>query len=204
MSEHNQPPRINVSLSAVEQRVRISAFRALYQGKTPSASDLAEDINIGVSDIDAAIAALIDVGLMTVDETGFVTGSHGMSILPSDHRVIFDIGERFVWCAVDAVGIPAAMRIDAQVESRCFHCSEPVGLTIRRGEPQAPASEILRIGLGTAGCTGKVIEDVCPMLNFFCGQEHAERWAEGVGGANVITIQQAAEIGRREWADVID
>jgi alkylmercury lyase len=139
---------------------------------------------------------------MTVDAAGLVTGSHGLSLVPSEHRVTFDLGVRHVWCAVDAVGIPAAMGVDARVESRCFHCSAAVSLTMSGGEPRGPESMSLRIGLAVAGCTGKVIEDVCPMLNFFCSLEHADRWATTVVGASIITVRQAAEMGRRTWSDI--
>jgi hypothetical protein len=155
-----------------------------------------------VEGVDAAIETLVGVGLMTLNESGRVTGSHGISAIPSDHRLSFDVGERFVWCAVDAVGIPAAMGVDAKIESRCFDCGQRVILTMKNGEADGPDAGSLRIGVGTAGCTGKVIQDVCPMLNFFCSQEHADRWAASVGGATIITIQQAAEMGRRTWSDV--
>ncbi|HUF52964.1 MAG TPA: organomercurial lyase [Dehalococcoidia bacterium] len=155
-----------------------------------------------MDEVDAAIATLLGLGLMTVDEAGRVTGSHGLSLIPSDHRVLFDVGVRFVWCAVDAVGIPAAMRLNAEVESHCFQCGLPVSLTMRNGKPHGQGRESLRIGLAVSGCSGKVIQDVCPMLNFFCSQGHADRWARKVEGAKVISILQAAEIGRRTWSDI--
>ncbi len=103
---------------------------------------------------------------------------------------------------MDAVGIPAALGVDAQIASRCFHCGAPVALTIRVGEPVGPAAESLRIGIGAAGSSGKVIEDVCPMINFFCSRDHAEAWAAIAERANIVEMRHAAEIGRSQWADV--
>lgn len=95
------------------------------------------------------------------------------------------------------------MRTDAQAASRCFHCGKPVQLTIKDGEPQGSADDVPVIGVGAAGCSGRVIEDVCPVVNFFCSDEHARAWAAGVANAGGLTIAQAAEMGRRGWADVV-
>lgn len=194
---------LTASLSPLEKRVRTAAFQAIYRGEMPSDVDLATTLTVPTEEVRTAIQQLLDRGLATVDEAGRLTGSHGLSLVPSAHRVTFDVGERYVWCAVDAVGIPAAMAVDSAVTSRCFHCGEPLALTIKDGVPQKPAADSLRIGVGVAGSTGRVNEDLCPVINFFCSPEHAEAWATSAGRANIINIQQAAEIGRWQWADVV-
>jgi len=188
----------------IDDLVRVAAFRAIYSGEAPSPEVLADRLTKPIVEVRAAVGRLIDRGLLTVDSGGNVTGSHGLSLSPGDYRLTFDLGERYVWCAVDAVGIPAAMAVNAKVESRCYQCGRSVRLTIRDGHPQGPEADSLRIGLGVTGSsTGKVIEDVCPMLNFFCSQEHAEAWAASAGSATIIDLYQAAEMGRRQWADVV-
>jgi len=186
----------------IEQRVRIAAFQAIYRGETPSVPELAEQLGVAVEEAQSALDQLVGRGLATADEHGRLTGSHGLTLSPTDHRLIFALGVRYVWCAIDAVGIPAALQADANVASHCFYCSEPVTVTIQGGEPQPPAADSLRIGIGVAGSSGKVIEDVCPMINFFCSPEHAEAWAAATGGANILEIRQAAELGRSQWTDV--
>lgn len=194
---------LTASLSPLEKRVRTAAFWSIYHGEMPSDVDLATTLTVPTEEVRTAVQQLLDRGLATADETGRLTGSHGLSLSPSDHRVTFEVGQRYVWCAVDAVGIPAALAVDAEVESRCFHCRQPVALTIKGGEPQGPAADSLRIGLAVAGSSGRVNEDVCPMINFFCSDEHARAWAASVANAGGLTIAQAAEMGRRGWADVV-
>ena len=113
-----------------------------------------------------------------------------------------DVGIRYVWCAVDAVGIPAALGVDAQIASRCFFCGAAVSLTVKEGEPVGPNVGSLRIGMGVLRSTGRVVEEVCPTINFFCSAEHAAAWVETTTGAQTIDLRRAAEIGRREWADI--
>lgn len=204
MPEASEFAAVATGLSPLEREVRTAAFRAIYRGETLTPAVLASRLAKPTPEVQAAAQLLVDRGLMTVDGGGSVTGSHGLSLSPSDHRVTFEAGIRFVWCAVDAVGIPAAMAVDATVTSRCFQCGEPVGLAIRGGEPQGPDADALSIGIGVAGSSGKVNEDLCPMINFFCSREHAEAWAASAGVAHIISIQQAAEVGQREWADVLD
>ena len=186
----------------LDQRVRIAAFRNIYRGNAPSVTGLAKQLSVLSGDIQTAVHRLVERGLATVDERGRVTGSHGLSLVPSDHRVSFDVGDRYVWCAVDAVGIPAALGVDAEIASRCFRCGEPVALTINGGQPEGPAAVLLLIGIGATGSSGSVIEDVCPTINFFCSRAHADAWAAAAGRVSIINVRQAAEIGRRQWADV--
>lgn len=203
MPETNELAGAAASLTPLEQRVRTAAFQAIYRGERLSAAQLAQRLAEPTEEVQTAIQGLLGRGLLTVDESGSVTGSHGLSLVPSDHEVRFDVGGRYVWCAVDAVGIPAAMGVDAEVTSRCFRCGEPVTLTIRKGEPKALAADPPLIGMGVAGSTGKVNEDLCPMINFFCSREHAEAWAAAAQQANIIDVRQAAEMGRTLWADVV-
>jgi len=193
---------LTASLSPLEKRVRTAAFWSIYRGEMPSDVDLATTLTVPTEEVRTAVQQLLDRGLATVDEAGRLTGSHGLSLSPSDHRVTFDVGQRYVWCAVDAVGIPAALGVDAEVTSRCFFCGEPVALAIEKGEPQSPSADLLFIGLGVAGSTGRINDDLCPMINFFCSRGHAEAWATTAGQANIISVRQAADVGRREWADV--
>lgn len=201
MADNDELSDLAASLTALDSHVRVEAFRAIYQGRAPSASELAGQLGVKEEAVEEAIGRLLDRGLATVDADGRVSGSHGLSLSPTDHRVRFDVGERFVWCAFDAVGIPAALAVDAQVHSRCFHCGDAVGLTIRTGEPQGVAADSLRISVTIPGSSGKVNEEVCPAINFFCSPQHAEAWATAVGGA-FIDLRRAAELGRRQWADV--
>jgi hypothetical protein len=193
---------LTASLPPLEKRVRTAAFQAIYRGEKLSAAQLAHRLAEPAERVQMAVRSLLERGLVTADGTGRLTGSHGLSLVPSDHRVTFDVGQRYVWCAVDAVGIPAALGVDAEVTSRCFFCGEPVALTIEKGEPQSPSADLLFIGLGVAGSTGRINDDLCPMINFFCSRGHAEAWATTAGQANIMSVRQAADVGRREWADV--
>ncbi len=202
MSDNKGVEGSTTSAQSLGQQVRVEAFRAIYRGEAPSVTELANQLAEPADQVRMEVERLVGRGLMTVDDADRVNGSHGLSLVPSDHSLTFDVSERYVWCAVDAVGIPAALGVDAQIASRCFHCGAPVALTIREGEPVGPTADSLRIGIGAAGSSGKVIEDVCPTINFFCSRQHAQVWAATAGKVTIIEVRQAAEIGRSQWSDV--
>ena len=52
------------------------------------------------------------------------------SLAETPHRLMLDGRQLYAFCAVDAVGIPAALQVDAQVESRCHMCGALVTLAL--------------------------------------------------------------------------
>jgi alkylmercury lyase len=60
------------------------------------------------------------------------------------HRLVLSGQPLYAFCAVDAVGIPAALELDARVESRCHGCGMPLLLTLTRGAvTQAPPGTVV-------------------------------------------------------------
>jgi hypothetical protein len=59
---------------------------------------------------------------------------HPFSAVPTPHRVVSAGRSWYANCAWDALGIPAALHADGDVESACADCGEPVRLTVRDGE----------------------------------------------------------------------
>jgi hypothetical protein len=105
----------------------------------------------------------------------------------------------FTWCAADAVGIPAALGSDAEVETICPHCSAEIAITIRAGVPRA--DEKLVLWLPTFSCS-HVVTQFCPDVNFFCNREHLEAWRSqrGEPEGRSLDAYEAAQLGRQWWA----
>ena len=69
----------------------------------------------------AALRWLHDAGLVERDTAGRVVGIAGLTLEPTKHRLVLDGQGLYTWCAIDAVGIPAALSLDAQVTTSCAH-----------------------------------------------------------------------------------
>ncbi len=122
------------ALTDDEAAVSRHCFHALLAGRPARLSALAEAIGRDAADIGRAVEALRGRGHLVIDEAaGTVTVARGLSASPTPHRLHLDARTLHVCCAVDAVGIPAALRTDAVVESRCRQCGAALTLTMRAG-----------------------------------------------------------------------
>lgn len=86
-------------------RFGVLGFSALWRGERVLASDLAEDRSV--------IETLLRTGRVEVDDDGVLVGIHGLVTRPTRHRIDLDGGVVHTWCALDAIGIPAALGINA-------------------------------------------------------------------------------------------
>jgi alkylmercury lyase len=122
------------ALTDDEAAVSRHCFRALLAGHPARLSTLAEATGRDAAGIGRAVDALSGRGHLGIDEaSGTVTVARGLSASPTPHRLRLDTRTLHVCCAVDAVGIPAALGIDAVVESRCRQCGAALALTMRAG-----------------------------------------------------------------------
>ena len=80
-----------------------------------------------------------------------------------------------VYCALDAL-IESFFQ-DVDVESSCPHCKEEIKLKMlnRKIVTASPQSTALWLGVSPTG-EGQTTEVLCPFINFFSSQNHAEQW----------------------------
>lgn len=147
------------SLSPEQKTLRLAAFYSILKGKAASANDLALQCDLALNIVQQCIKEMADQGILVINEQRAVVGSHGLSLIPSDHRLSINGQNLFTWCAVDAVGIPAALETDAAVRSKCFQCSQPIEITMSGGEVRSSNHTDIRIwvieadlGRSIAGC----------------------------------------------------
>jgi len=121
-------------LTPEEKTIRLAAFYRILAGKPASIDELALETGIAASLVSQCVGAMADRGILVTNEHRTVTGSHGLSLIPTDHRLTINGRNIFTWCAADAVGIPAALGMDAVISSRCFLCNTPIQITMSGGE----------------------------------------------------------------------
>jgi len=123
-------------LTPEEKSIRLAAFYRILDGKQSSIDELALETGITANRVQQCIWDMADHGILVLDEQGAVVGSHGLSIIPTEHRLSIRGQTLFTWCAADAVGIPAALGVNAAIISTCFQCNEPIEITMTNGEVQ--------------------------------------------------------------------
>jgi alkylmercury lyase len=186
-SDSDALPDLGVSKEA--QRLRVDGFRALWLQRQPVVGELGADA--------AVIDELAGRGLIEVADDGRLLGVHGLSSRPTGHWIERAAGAIHTWCAFDAVGIPAALGIDAVAISTCPACGREFGVTLTAG---IPAISDQRVWLPAGGCA-HVIDEFCRHADLFCDAAHLDQHVGGRYGRSV-TVAEAAQLGRRVWRDV--
>jgi hypothetical protein len=176
-----------------ERDLGVRGFHALWRGERPDVSTLTDDPTV--------VARQVASGRLEVDEHGVLVGIHGLVSRPTRHRIEHADGLVYTWCALDAIGIPAALGIDAMAVTSCPTCDTELRVHVHAGAPSA--SDALRLWLPGGPCD-HLVQDFCNHANLFCDVAHLDTTVDPGQAGRVLTIHDAASIGRQTWSDVAD
>jgi hypothetical protein len=151
-------------------------------------------------EVRGAINALVRAGRVTAD-ADLITGSLGLSVLVTRHRLDLPHGTRYTWCALDAVGIFGALGASGQISSSTPD-GESVVVEFADGRPLGQDTVAVLVPPRMAGPT---VRCWCPLVNFFTSVRRALAWsrANDVPG-EAITLPVITELGTRLWRDALD
>lgn len=122
------------SFSPEEVAVIRRAFQAILEGRPVRAAELPGALGLSPAVVEAAVGTLTERGIIVVEpETAQIVGARGLSLTETPHRLLLAGQPRYAFCAVDAVGIPAALGSSARIDSHCHHCQAPLRLTLKDG-----------------------------------------------------------------------
>lgn len=122
------------SFSSDEVAVTRAAFQELLRGRATRVDNVARVLGLPASVVETAVARLIERGMMGRDaETGDIVAARGLSLTKTPHTLMLDGHHIHAFCAIDAVGIPAALRLDARAESGCHLCGVPLTISFADG-----------------------------------------------------------------------
>lgn len=180
---------VDLETTATEHQLAVRGFVALWHGQRPRPVDLGAD--------SAAVEALLRRGLIVVDTDGHITGIHGLATTPTAHHIAHDGHVIHTWCAFDAIGIPAALDLDAQAHTTCPTCGQHLQVSFTHGQP-GPAAD-LRLWLPTQ--CAHVLNDLCAHANLYCNEQHLTTNHTRPANGTTLTAANAAQLGRATWKD---
>src|SRR5438094_52744 len=199
MSARTDQARTLLEVATDEARqVRREGFRALLGGKSVTVEELSSRSGLGIDEIRLALSELESKGLARVDVAGRLVGAAGLSVVPSPHRLELDGRVFHTWCALDAVGIPAALEADARATTTCPQCGRTMEVDIRGGCPVNFPEAV--IWLPSKSCSS-VADELCPDMNLFCDERHLREWSSQSGdpAGQSLSLREAADLGREWW-----
>lgn len=139
--------RWSAAVSPMERTLTAAAFDRLRCGSAVPLDALAAAAGVEPAEARSILAAMAEAGRATLDGEA-VTGVAGLSVAAAPHRLLLEGVPLHTWCALDAIGIPAALRADAVVESRLADDGAPLRITLARGELQAAPAKVWIRGVG--------------------------------------------------------
>jgi hypothetical protein len=180
------------------RRIAVGGFHALWADRPVAMTELVDDPAV----LAEAVDHLRKRGRIELADDGRLIAVHGLARRATPHRIEHRHTVVHTWCALDAIGIPAALALDACAVTRCPACGAALTVAFTGGVPQ-PVSGA---GLWYPEVHYEhLVDDFCARANLFCSLDHLHRSAGGSTGAGtVMTIEEVAELGRELWADVTE
>lgn len=189
-------------LTYEEKAIRIGAFYTILNGKPASIDALALQSGISADLTRRYIRGMADRGILVMDEDETVVGCHGLSVIPTKHHLSINGKNLFTWCAIDAVGIAAALELEAKIVSKCFQCNEAIEIDMANGEILNCSQKDARIWVVEADLNRPIVGCTCPQINFFCSEEHFNKWYKNQNKGKLLSLAEAVKLGKCWWADI--
>lgn len=176
-------------------------------GKAPSDKTIAEVMNLpSVESASRLVERLHKADILTMEGVEIIS-AYPFSAKATRHKVLFQDGHAiYALCATDALGIHFMLHEDITVRSRCPECGSEMIIEMKDGNIASCNPEGVVEFVSSrkdCGCTAKTF---CPFMNFFCSQEHLEKWREK-NPANRIgemyRLHQVLEHGKHIFGDFL-
>lgn len=173
-------------------------LRSLLGGKCIGIDDIAGQAELSVDEVRAGIDSLIDAGRIETDGDTII-GVGGLTLTPTRHGLELPDAEMHTWCALDAVGIPAAFDLSARATTSCPYCQAKIVVRVAEGRVAGPIGVVLFCPTGP--CVD-VRADFCATANLFCNPGHLAAWRHrhDEPDGTVFDLDASAALGRQMWA----
>ncbi|HEX5409040.1 MAG TPA: organomercurial lyase [Gemmatimonadaceae bacterium] len=117
--------------------VKLAIYRmTAASGRVPTAQSVADALDSGKDEVLEAFGRLAAQRLLALEPDGqSIRMAPPFSAVPTQHRVLAGGVEYHANCAWDALGIPAALHLRAEVISRCEQSGAPLHLSVMETGP---------------------------------------------------------------------
>ncbi|MGH3757688.1 alkylmercury lyase family protein [Actinophytocola sp.] len=150
------------------------------------------------------LGRLHDADVIRLGPDGRIRVAYPFSAVPTRHRVQLPSGvEVHAMCAIDALGLPAMLGVDATIATTDPVTGQSITVTVaaRQSTWEPPGAVVFVSAQAGAGPSA---DTCCAQLNMFTSLETAEQWARTHGVAGEILNQVDAEqLGRQNFGDLL-
>lgn len=193
---------LRAGLSDDDLEVVVAAIAAVWHRRALGAEEIwPQDGELAKQ----VFASLAEAGRAEIDGDGRLVGVHGFTLNRTRHAIVHDGVEHNTWCAFDSVGIPGAFGLDAVATTDCPTCGHALSITIGGGVPDTtgPGGGELALWLPSSTETCNLMGQFCASADIYCSRAHLEESIDtATATGTVLTLAEAAEVGKETWADV--
>ncbi len=189
-----------------EAQLQVVVLKRLLRGEPVDPASLSGAMSLTPAAIESALATLNDSGALHM-AGGTVMAAYPLSAVPTRHRLKIGRSHTYANCAVDALAIPSMADGLVDIESECAHCGKAIVIQMIGGRVLGAHPETLVVFhvTGDSCDAGPAVLTRCPHINFFCGEDHADRWrsAHPERRGTMLTLQQGVVRAREIFDRVI-
>jgi Alkylmercury lyase len=190
-------------LTPRQAALRTAAFRLLLETARPVPPDrLAAALGEDLAGITADLLVLAERGRIRLAGQD-VLASLGLTLVATHHQIGIDGARWHTWCALDALGILGALAVDSWIRSANPATGQHFHITIAGGVPRSAGVPPVLFMAGQAP-VASVIDQWCPLVNFFTSRESALSWAaqSGVSG-RCFDLADAFPLATALWQPLV-
>jgi alkylmercury lyase len=183
-----------------ERAFALALYRLLARGAPVRREQLAAALNRPASEVWETLKTW--PSFIQWDDEQRVVGFGGLTLDPTQHRLVVNGVPLYGWCAWDTLFIPEILGADADVESSCPETGTAISLTVSlRGIDRAEPGGVV-LSFPEDPNLEAMIEDVraafCRQVHFLSSRRAAAAWTERNEGTTLLTLEEAFALGVRK------
>ena len=194
--------RRRAPVDPTDRAVHHAVMRAFAAtGRPPTLTDLGQ-----ITEHAEQVAnRLHETDTIRLGRDGQILLAYPFSAVPTRHRVRLATGvDVYAMCAVDALGMPAMLDLDAVITTTDPTTDRPISVTLANGQSTwDPATAVVFVGANAGD--GPSADTCCDHLNLFTDHHTAATWTHAhphIAG-EIISPADAELLGRRIFGDLL-
>lgn len=168
-------------------------YAHLLKGKPLPVNLFAEQLRI---DVDEAKKVLASYGEM--DNQGKVTGFLGLSLTPTQHKLIVKGKSLYTWCAADTILLPQFLSFSALIESKDPVSGQLIQLSVDKNFLDWTDPVPLYISWVEKIDSCHIRQSFCERSHFFASQETAAKWRKENADTRISNVEEYFTFSRGE------
>ncbi len=189
-------------LDAQMQRMVVTMFRLLADGKPVSVARFAEALQMPRDVADKIISA-VPPGALDRDDEGNAVAFSGLTLRETDHRMEIDGTTLYGWCAFDTLFLSALLGKNANITSKDPVSGEPIQFEFGPGGYKGPAEIVMSLlEAKPEEMRNNVRAVFCHNVYFFANADTAARYVRDHPDIVTIPISDAITMAARWNASI--